>query len=549
GFRPGIAVDAGGNAYVAGGIDQGSHADSSIPVTSGVFQNTPSSHRDSWVAKIDPNGKQLYGTYLGGSADDTAFGIAADSSGNAYVIGGTCSIDFPTKNAFQSTLAANCSGTNVNNELSAFISKITSDGSALVYSTFLGGSDGALPGAIALDSSGAVYVTGSSSGVHFPLLNPIQSDFLNSAPAGGVGPGISQAFVTAFNSTGFALQYSTFLGGFSPDFPSGIGVDTSHNVYLGGANFGTLNGTTSLQSFPILAASNGIFQPFFPLCFHGLCGFQGFVAKISPTSGTALASPSTVDFGTIIKGQSTFAIPILIADVGSTDITINNTSITGDYTIANNTCSGSLLSSKHCEVDVIFSPTTGGSSNGMLTLTSNAPDSPRNIQLTGIGGVPIVSLNPTNLSLTSPSVGTAGPAKTLKLSNTGADVLNIASLTITGTNAADFSETHDCQETLSAGLSCNVNVTYKASPPNTETASLQFVDNAAGSPHIVPLTGTVSAFGLTIAPESSSSANVSAGQTAAYNLMIGGPGFTGNVTLSCTGAPAASTCNVPGSES
>src|SRR5262249_28247883 len=224
-------------------------------------------------------------------------------------------------------------------------------------------------------------------------------------------------------------------------------------------------------------------------------------------------------------------------------------SITGDSTLANNTCSGSLLSSKHCEVDVIFSPTTGGSSNGMLTLTSNAPDSPRNIQLTGIGGVPIVSLNPTNLSLTSPSVGTAGPAKTLKLSNTGADVLNIASLTITGTNAADFSETHDCPATLSAGLSCNVNVTYKASTPNTETASLQFVDNAAGSPHIVPLTGTVSAFGLTIAPESSSSANVSAGQTAAYNLMIGGPGFTGNVTLSCTGAPAASTCNVPGSES
>ena len=75
------------------------------------------------------------------------------------------------------------------------------------------------------------------------------------------------------------------------------------------------------------------------------------------------------------------------------------------------------------------------------------------------------------------------------------------------------------------------------------------MDNAAGSPHTVPLTGTISPFGLTIAPGSSSSANVSSGQMATYGLMIGGPGFGGgNVTLSCSGAPAAATCNVPGSE-
>jgi len=245
-------------------------------------------------------------------------------------------------------------------------------------------------------------------------------------------------------------------------------------------------------------------------------------------------------------------VDILVANMGSTDITINSASITGDYAIGNNTCPspGTLLSSKHCEVGVIFGPTAGGTRTGVLTLTSNAPDSPRNIQLTGIGGVPIVSLNPTSLNLTSPSVGTAGPAKTVKLSNTGADILNITSLTITGTNAADFSETHDCASTLGAGLSCNVNITYKASTPNTETASLQFVDNAAGSPHTVPLTGTISPFGLTIAPGSSSTANVSAGQMATYGLMIGGPGFGGgNVTLSCSGAPAAATCNVPSSES
>src|SRR5215469_16070024 len=542
-----IAVDAAGNAYITGATGL---ASSSIPVTPGVFQGSPKSVADAWVAKIDPNGNQVYGTYLGGSAGDDGLGIAVDTTGSAYVVGGTCSTDFPAKNAFQSSLAANCAAT-PNSDLSAFVSKLSPDGSTLIYSTFLGGSDGAQALAIALDSSGNAYVTGTSSGLHFPLLNPIQSDFINTTVGTVVPP--AQVFVTAFNSAGSGLQYSTFFGGFNRDFPTSIGVDAAHNVYIGGGNVvAPLIEGTNFQSFPIVNASNGVFQPFLVVCQMASCASQGFLAKISPNSGTVLASPSTVDFGTVIKGMFSSGVDILVANMGSTDITINSASITGDYAIGNNTCPspGTLLSSKHCEVGVIFGPTAGGTRTGVLTLTSNAPDSPRNIQLTGIGGVPIVSLNPTSLNLTSPSVGTAGPAKTVKLSNTGADILNITSLTITGTNAADFSETHDCASTLGAGLSCNVNITYKASTPNTETASLQFVDNAAGSPHTVPLTGTISPFGLTIAPGSSSTANVSAGQMATYGLMIGGPGFGGgNVTLSCSGAPAAATCNVPSSES
>ena len=545
-----IAIDTAGNAYLAGGVNSTSTADSSIPVTSGVFQGHTNSPIDAWVAKIDPNGKQIYGTYLGGSGLDTAFGVAADSTGNAYVVGATCSTDFPTMNAFQSSLAADCTGINLNSERSGFLSKISPDGSALIYSTYLGGSDGAQASDVAVDNTGAAYVIGNSAGVHFPLLNPIQSDFLDTTPAGDI-PSPNQVFITVFDGTGSALRYSTFFGGFNSDFPTGIGVDAAHNLYLAGGNLGRIdsNLTTLVQGFPILNAYNGLFQPFFSLCFRFSCGFQLFVAKISPNSGTALASPSTVDFGTIIKGQSSAAVAILIANVGSTDLTVNNTAITGDYSISNNTCAGALPSAKHCEVGVIFGPTAGGTRTGVLTLTSTAPDSPRNIQLTGIGGVPIVSFNPTSLNLTSPSVGTSGPTKTVVLSNTGADTLNITSLSIVGPNFADFNETHDCASTLIAGASCNVNLTYKASTSNTESASLQFVDNAAGSPHTVALTGSISAFGLTIAPGGASSATVSAGQMATYNLMIGGPGFSGNVTLTCTGAPLASSCSVPSSES
>jgi len=547
----GIAVDSLGNAYVTGVINQSGASDSSIPVTQGVFQSAPKSQApEAWVAKINANGGQVYGTYLGGSGEDLASGIAVDGNGNAYVVGLTCSTDFPTKNAFQSTIAASGTGCGLPQDNSGFLSKIAPDASALVYSTFLGGSDGAQASAVVVDNTGAAYVAGTSAGVHFPLLNPIQSDFLDPTPAGDTFPP-SQVFVTAFDTTGSGLQYSTFFGGSASDFLIGIGVDAAHNLYLAGGSLGRTDTllTRLVQGFPILNASNGLFQPFFSLCTRfGACGFQGFVAKISPNSGTALASPATVDFATVIKGQAA-AVAILVANAGSTDLTVNNTAITGDYSISKNTCAGSLLSAKHCEVDVIFGPTAGGTRTGVLTLTSTAPDSPRNIQLTGIGGVPIVSLNPTSLSLNSPSIGASGATQTVVLSNTGADILNITSLSITGTNAVDFSETHDCASGLGAGLSCNVNLTYKASTSNTESASLQFVDNAAGSPHMVALTGSISAFGLTIAPGGASSATVSAGQMATYNLMIGGPGFSGNVTLTCTGAPLASSCSVPSSES
>ena len=537
-----IAVDAAQNAYFAG--DQGT-----IPVTNGVFQGAPKSTTNAWVAKIGPQGALLYGTYLGGTntnQGEHANAIAVDANGNAYVAGQTFSSDFPTTvGAFETTLPGASSG---------FVSKFSPDATSLVYSTFMGGSDSNVIHSLALDSSGTAYLSGDVAGPNFPLLHPIQSDFLNSTLPLNGGT-FSQMFVTVLNSTGSALQFSTFLGGPDHDFNSGvgnnilragIGVDSAHNIYVGGS-IQPSAADFVFHGFPLVAADNGLYTPFFPICYHFSCGTQGFIAKISLNDATALASPSGVDFQTVIKGQSSSSVQVFIANVGANDIQISSTAITGDYTISNNTCAGTLLSAKHCEVDVTFGPTAGGTRTGVLTLTSNAPDSPRNIQLTGIGGVPIVSLNPTSLSLTSPSIGTSGPTRTVVLSNTGADTLNITGLGINGTT--DFSETHDCSSTLPAGQSCNANVTYKASTSNTETAMLQFMDNASGSPHTVPLTGTISAFGLTIAPGGSASATIAAGQMATYNLMIGGPGFSGNVTLSCTGAPAAASCSVPGSES
>jgi hypothetical protein len=141
---------------------------------------------------IDP---LIYSTYLGGSGDDGAYSIAVDSSGNAYVTGRTASTNFPTMNPLQPTYGGGTYDT--------FVAELNPTGSALVYSTYLGGSgdDGAY--SIAVDSSGNAYVTGRTASTNFPTMNPLQPIF----------GGIYDAFVAELNPTGSALVYSTYLGG------------------------------------------------------------------------------------------------------------------------------------------------------------------------------------------------------------------------------------------------------------------------------------------------------------------------------------------------
>jgi hypothetical protein len=531
--QAGVAADAPGDAFIVGRIGDTGVGGGSITTTPGAFQTFPKSAKSPFIAKLSPDGTLAYGTYLGGTliGGDFENAIAVDGVGNAYAVGSACSSDFPTTpGAYQTTLTG-CNGV---------ASKLAADGSTLVYSTFLGGGN-ALDG-IALDINGTAYVKGSTGGSSsFPLVNPIQSD-------------VPQATLTAIDSVGAALLFSTFFGGdigldsrgnpYSTTVHS-LGIDIAGNVYI--------SGRTSIKGFPILAANNGVLEE--GLRCSGLdgCLTRGFVAKISPASGTALASPSGVNLGLqpLSTGLATQS-SLFIASVGTTNIQVSSVTVTDDYSIASNTCSGALVSALHCEVVVNFKPTAGGTRTGMLTITSDAPDSPRNIQLTGVGGVPQVSLSPASLALTSPSIGASGPTQTVTLSNTGQDVLNIRGIVVTGASAADFSETHNCPGQLSVSgtslpSSCQINLSYKANTSNTESAALQITDDAAGSPHTVSLTGVVSALGLALAPGAPSALSISAGQTATYNLVVGGPGFTGSVSLSCSGSPPAASCSIPSS--
>jgi hypothetical protein len=221
----GIAVDGAGSAYVTG------YTNSTDFPTKNALQPAIGGAKSAFVAKLNGSGSALtYSTYLGGSSYNAGFGIAADSAGNAYVTGWTDSTDFPTKNSLQAAYAGGGDD--------AFVSKINATGSALVYSTYLGGSSEEAGVGIAVDSIGSAYVTGGTTSTDFPTKNPLQ-------PVNG---GHEDAFVSKLNPTGSALVYSTYLGGRNGDAGSGIAVDGAGSAYVtGGTNSGNFPKKNPLQ--------------------------------------------------------------------------------------------------------------------------------------------------------------------------------------------------------------------------------------------------------------------------------------------------------------
>lgn len=182
-----------------------------------------------------------YSTYLGGSCSDSATAVAVDDSGDAYVTGNTCSIDFPTVNPVQ--------GTNKGNNI--FISKFNASGSALVYSTFLGGTNGSEAAhGIAVDNAGNVYVTGTTFAEDFPTVNAFQT----TNKSKGNPP--AQAFVTKLNAAGDALVYSTYLGGSGQ---GGVSLDHAMGIAVDGTGEAYVTGLTNSPDFPIVNAFQSTF--------------------------------------------------------------------------------------------------------------------------------------------------------------------------------------------------------------------------------------------------------------------------------------------------
>jgi hypothetical protein len=267
-----VAADLRGNAFIAGSTES-----TNFPTTPGALRSGGvAGVADAFVAKLNADGSALvYATYLGGSSHDVALGIAVDALGNAYVAGQTNSVDFPTSaGAFQPSFTGH--------PTELFVAKLDRNGSALMYSTYLGGSGFEQQARIAVDRSGHAYVAGTTSSSDFPTT---PGAFRSHHAGGRTGP--FDAFVTKLNRTGTGLDYSTFLGGAGDDVTTGLDVDSRGNAYV--------TGYTDSLDYP---TTPGAFQP-----VHANDGnyFDVFITKLNP-AGSGLVY-STFLGGSFVEGR------------------------------------------------------------------------------------------------------------------------------------------------------------------------------------------------------------------------------------------------------
>ena len=654
-----IAVDASGNAYITGLT-----ASNNFPTTTGAFQTAfgggtcgTAACSDAFVTKLDPAGSSLvYSTYLGGNASDVGQGIALDDSGNAYVTGSTLSVNFPTASPLQAAGRGSSD---------AFVTKIKPDGTGLVYSTYLGGSGGDFGQSIAVDSAGNAFVTGYTFSANFPTAIPLQNAKAGSAdafvteidPAGSAlvystylgGTGLDRAFALALDDSGDALiagdtasadfpttagafqttigggtcgsapcsdafvaglnpagslrLYSTFLGGTNNDSASAIAVNSSGEAFVtgfthsddfpiqnalqtvfGGGVCGSspcsdafltvLDTTGSAQVYSTflggsetdfgqaiaLDGSSNAFvtgstaSPNFPATLGAVQVARGgnsptgdaFLVKVGTEDAPAVAlSPQKLTFTDRATGFTSPAQTVILTNSGSAPLAISSMVTNGDFG-QTNTCGASVApGGTTCTISVTFKPTATGDRTGDVTITDDAAGTPHKIPLAGKGvtPTPAVTLVPTSVDFGNQTFGVTSAPQTVTLTNSGTAVLTITSIAV----ASDFAQTNTCPvspATLAVAASCPISVTFKPTATGERTGSITITDNgsnATSGKHTVGLKGNgVAVFSLSA---TATSAIVTRGtDSTTFSVKAAGPAdFTSSITLTC-GNNGSATC-------
>jgi hypothetical protein len=258
------------------------------------------------------------------------------------------------------------------------------------------------------------------------------------------------------------------------------------------------------------------------------------------TSPSVTLAPLSLTFATSLPVGTTSAVQtVTLSNVGSAALLITSIAASGDFAATNN-CPAGLAAGNNCTISVTFTPTAAGNRYGTLSVTDNnngAPGSTQTVALEGTGlAAPGVTLSASSLTFGTQTAGTTSVAETLNLTNSGTAVLTIASIVITG----DFSQTNSCPQNLAAGAACTISVSFAPTVAGTETGTLTITDNAPTSPQVVSLGGSGSDFTLAVAPLTVTMvAGNSTNLTVTVNPLFG---YNAQVTLACSGLPAAATC-------
>ncbi len=419
-----IAVDANGNAYVAGVTN--SSAFGFVPTG---FQPTNHGENDAFIAKLTTGGALSYFTYLGGTKADAATGIAVDLGPNVYVTGTTVSTDFPTAGAvFQPTYG----GGNAD----SFVAKLDPTGKTLVYGSFLGGTNTELATGIAVDTNGSAYVTGQTCSEDFPLANPLQE-----VPGGNCDAYVAKVTILAgfaFNPAGLVFPAQSLNTTSQPQtvtITNGDNPQTISNIAIAGAAASDFKETTTCGSSLAVGATCTVTVSFTPtgqgirqasIMVTDSAPGSPHVISLSGNVSTVTLSASSLAFGSQDVGTTSAPQQVTVTNNGNTALTFSSISASGDFAETDTCTRAPLPPSTNCTITVTYSPSAAIASIGAITITDNGSGSPQEILTTGTGVfVPfqISSLSPVasipagqttiyNLSVVSP----ASPGQNVVLS-------------------------------------------------------------------------------------------------------------------------------------
>jgi len=545
----GIAVDFAGNAYLTGTTWSGDFP--TVNPLQPTNHATSNGDSNAFVSKLNAGGSALvYSTYLGGSGPvsylgpgeggDYGLAIATDSTGVAYVAGQTGSTDFPTVNAIQA------SNQDTNAKFTAFVACLNSTGSALAYSTYLGGTSQALANGIAVDSSGNAHVAGIDGG-DFPTVNPIEASggtsfvaAISPPPAvtffpgtlnfgtvlGGTTSPAQSSTLTPISNAAVSLASITASGDFAP-------VTLANSCPYAG---GTLSaGSTCAVDVTFTPTATGTRTGGVTITYTGAGSPEAIALSGTGTAPAATLSPASLTFSGQTVGIASASQAVTFTNTGSIPLSVSNVSISSGWTESNN-CMPSIAANSSCTINVSFEPSVYGPQTGMLTLTDYANNSPQTVTLSGTALAPVANLSSTSLTFSAQTVSTRSAPQTITLTNAGNGVLTPLKFARSG----DFAQTNTCGSSVAAGASCTISVTFSPIDAGSLSGTLTLTDNASTSPQTVELSGTGMGFAVS---STTTSQTVSEGQTANYSLTLAPQGgFSQTVNLACTGAPSESTC-------
>jgi hypothetical protein len=348
-------------------------------------------------------------------------------------------------------------------------------------------------------TAGSYAATGSASNgwtMQMVALQPIAASGPPAAPSVSLSPS-ALTFASQTVGTSSGAQIVTLSN-------SGNAALTV-NIALTGSNPSDFAQSNNCGASVAAGATCSISVTFTPVASGSLAAALTFTDSAPgspqslPLSGTGTAatvsfSPTSLSFGNQPVNTTSGTLTSTLTNTGNAALSISSLAVAGtnpsDFAQSNN-CGASVAAGASCTISVTFTPVASGSFAAAVSVADNASGSPQTVTLSGTGGAAGVTLSPSSLSFANQPISVTSTTQVVTLTNGGTTALNISSLTMTGTNAADFAEVADtCGTSVAAGANCTIGVAFTPSTSKSESAFLAIADNGTGSPQTVSLSGS-----------------------------------------------------------